>query len=361
MRCECPVCSKRFDVSGLDSESLLRCPHCSLAVRPVFVSDDEPLQVNGATVSSQLTPETTQGPPAHTRAEPVDEGHEMKEALPVAGLASDPLADPKVLAIAVRSLLTKELALREARELALRTRTRYSRLRWATVTAGALVPLAIGLAMVGALLGPGKQGRNAAGYIFLVTGCLLAVALVVVFLVRLAKDLSCPAPHERSSPEKGLHAFLGAMCKGDFEAACSCLVPDSEPTNARDLRQQWYALVKHSIEGGRGVRRYSLKSLQQSGDFALIQGEVAVPPRMGEFTRSALSSVSPLLSLLVTSGIRMAQVSKLLRRIDNLWYIVSAAQHGREDLFIDEAVRISELSDAALKEELGRHQGEEPK
>jgi len=218
--------------------------------------------------------------------------------------------------------------------------------------------------------------------IFLVAG----ISALALYLRLLVQDLRVPRPGKRTTPIRGLRAFLCALITERYAYARACLVPGECDARTRrqpeieDLgvfgrhyeferldgfRRYWRGIVRPSRKLARQlhwVRVGEFRLERESGDFALVscRFRVSLWDSQLEGGEYALLN-SPFLRWLkelidlFTPRSYSAELTKTLRRIDDEWYLVNGEMQSPEDTpgALDEALRLSRLEDAELNAEAG--------
>jgi hypothetical protein len=226
--------------------------------------------------------------------------------------------------------------------------------RIVTIVTGALAALSLIGAFVGgnfhhleALLGFGITGMFVFG---------------ICFLVAFANDCSVPSSRGRRTPVKGLKAFLGAIRVGRYKYAYACLL-EGDKDDAERVRR---AISEVSVDGGSysfknlagfkeywrtmthasgmSMRRAKLSGLREvsvSGDYAVVSASVTIesyPWLLLVFLPLALIPVALVISLITKR--ETVNVSKLLRRVGNQWYVVNGELDSPEDRALEQAAKL---------------------
>lgn len=219
---------------------------------------------------------------------------------------------------------------------------------------GAILPITWAMlvfSLVPALLGAGVElaatTRSNEGCL----GAGLAVGgfFFVIFLICLAVDLSTPSPKTRTTPERAVKAYYGALRRKQYGRAYACLspldrIPDQRPTLAigsLDVKERTYSF-KDQEDFGRYWRFQSGLSTEVFGGYhksiqaRILKVEEIRPGVAAADLRLDMSGyptlailgilcgvVPALILILVMTKRESFEVRKLLVRKDGLWWIVN--------------------------------------
>jgi hypothetical protein len=208
-------------------------------------------------------------------------------------------------------------------------------------------------------------------------------------LKRSFKDLDAPSLKNRWTPARSLQTFTGFLIRDSYRRAYACLLPDitaddeypeataqpgaRHPTpaallSAADLQAYWQPAISVKSGAVYEVEVGQARCLNEDGDVALAGCEIKVELLIREMNAgvsaavSVMSAVVPGVGLLGTVGEEISrevqykniELCKLMRCIDGQWLLYDGTVGGVEDHphCVREAVRIAQLTDRALDEEL---------
>jgi len=213
---------------------------------------------------------------------------------------------------------------------------------------------------------------------------MLAALIAVPACIFFSQDTKVPAPRGRTAPEAGLRAFMSALITERYRYAHGCLVPGERDGRIRrqpeiedfglfgrhyefnrldGFRRYWRALVKPS---NRSVPQWSIVTVasfevtDRDGDFAVVSCGLSIAlwdwrideerhPLLKVCRYSGVLMWVPWLINICTPRTLGLHLKKLVRRIDDQWYVVNGELYSREDAALAEVVEVAALSDRELQ------------
>jgi len=350
MRVECPGCSGLLEVDDEFAGRVVACPHCSAQMQA-------PARTVVEAPPPQSYPEPTKQCPfcgetilrvarkcKHCR-------EEITEAAP----------DPDALRARLR---VKETRLRE--QLAsggmpeipwsvggvLRVRTVVG----AVLTAGAIL---IGAAMI--MLGDSDVAPLSA------VAFIVAFVALICTLVAFTNDMRTPCASSRTTPLAGIRAFLHSLRLGRFAYAYACVLESDKDDNPRrrkgfgalktnpgtfslgqlaGFKAYWKDIVR---PGGGHNRRMTISSLaleQEEADWALVRIHAKLEAYPSAVLIAVIFGVPGIILAVVlayaTTKREHLSIVKLMRRVDDQWYVLNGELDSPEDRAMALALEVSQ-------------------
>lgn len=211
------------------------------------------------------------------------------------------------------------------------------------------VMLGIAVLMVLSGLAVSLTAKNKSDEGCMAVGLGLGGICFFVFLILLIVDLTTPSPKTRTTPERGVKAFYGALRRKSYGRAYACLspldrIPDLRPTMAiprLDVKEESYSFDKKEGFAKYWRAQSGLASGFLGGYNKTIQAKVLgvsdVGPNLAMADVELLISGFPttaylglfcgalpaVILILVLTRRETFRVRKLLVKRDNLWWMVN--------------------------------------
>ncbi len=208
------------------------------------------------------------------------------------------------------------------------------------------------VALLASAVAVAAGGEEMAG--LAVIGLTVAFIAGICALMGFANDMGTPSGSQRTTPEKGLKAFLRSMCFKRYNYAYACLLdgdkddlgrvrpklekfgkkgPDCSFATYNGFRDYWSGLLRHKSSQP-SVGRISL--VDSKGEFATVSAQV-------KLTRSSTtgSLLLGIIGALLMGDKEKVTVTKLLRKVDGQWYVVNGELESAEDGALDVAAELA--------------------
>jgi hypothetical protein len=351
MQLQCPNCAKPLEVPDSSAGAVVSCPACNG-------------QMQVPTVLAATAPAAADAPAAAGAAEPTKRCPFCGET--VMKVASKCKHCKRELPRGVdfesvrQRLAAKDAAVRAkppSAEEAAGKLSFWSRFRMGTVVSGSLT-LFLGIMFLIGMLAPGDSLM-----VFTVLGAIFGIICGLAFLAWLIDDLTVPALHRRLTPEKGTSAFFKAIACGRMQHAYACLLDGDKDRTERTrsaISEVKVASGRYPFDDPRGFRDYWAGLCRNSGGYSrrmvisrivLVKSEgdhaqVRVAGRIESYPLLALLGVFGglilgLILVVVTTTKRDFETTKLLRKVDDQWWMVNGELDSPEDGALEVAAQLS--------------------
>jgi len=186
------------------------------------------------------------------------------------------------------------------------------------------------------------------------TCVLFSGMLGIGFLHGLVNDMLTPSFYDRRTPERGLYAFLHALCQKRYDFSYACLLPPDKDQHERIAPVLWSGLEAaeatnfseasgfewywNKVLSGHGEPKVgNLKVVREEGPYALVSTHMLYPSSRGAFGDLMLGVAG---FIVIRGSEARIRVSKLMRRIKDQWYVVSGDLESPEDKMFSRAAEL---------------------
>ncbi len=338
MRIQCPSCSGQFDVPESSAGQVVSCSSCGEQMQVPAAQPAESAPASEVKADAEPTKRCVFC--GETILAVARKCKHCKEDIPEGG---DAESVRKRLEAKVRAVTEKPIV--AERDISYSAGGKF---RISTI----VVTIICILSVIGIFLGASGKGDGMEAVI--VISVISLILFGIAFLVLGITDLTIPSRVGRTTPARGLSAFLKSIKIGRFQYAYACVLDGDKDDltrtrKARDavrieggsfsfgaldgFKKYWTGIARSGGGQSRQMIISKIKTIREEGDFALVNAEVKVQsyPSAIIFTVLITILLTAVLIAVLTKR-ETLQVTKLMRRVDGQWYVVNGELESPEDM-----------------------------